>query len=158
MIRCLSAILLLSLGLSSFAQQKDTVDWLSFEQLSDSLAIKPKKVMLFFHTDWCAYCRKMERDVFTHPDIVNELNQHYYAVKFDAESVDTVYFDGQILINEAKKKRTGQYHDIAKLLANRNGQFTFPTTLILKPDFTVQQRFFQYLDRKKLLKVLITNI
>ncbi|NGM66126.1 thioredoxin family protein [Sphingobacterium sp. SGR-19] len=157
MIRHIAIITLCLLGSFSFAQQRDTVDWLSFEELSDSLAIKPKKVLLFFHTDWCAYCRKMERDVFTDREIVNELNQHYYAVKFDAESADTVYFDGQIITNEVKQKRMGQYHDIAKLLATRNGQFTFPTTLILDSDFTVQQRFFQYLDRKKLLNVLSTG-
>lgn len=155
MIRHITIIILFLSGSLSFAQQ--TVDWLSFEQLSDSLAIKPKKVLLFFHTDWCAYCRKMERDVFTNQEVANELNQHYYVVKFDAESADTVYFDGQTITNEVKQKRTGQYHDIAKLLATRNGQFTFPTTLILDSDFTVQQRFFQYLDRKKLLKALSTG-
>lgn len=154
MTRYIGILFFLLFAMPSSAQQRDTVHWLSFEQLSDSLAVKPQKVLLFFHTDWCTYCRKMERDIFTRPEVVRVLNDSYYAVHFDAESVDTVYFDGQSITNESTRKRRGQYHDMAKLLAARDGQFVFPTILILNPDFTVQQRFFQYLDKKKLLDIL----
>ncbi|PRD51335.1 thioredoxin family protein [Sphingobacterium gobiense] len=154
MIRYIGTIIFFLLNLSAFAQQQNTVNWLSFEQLSDSLATKPKKVLLFFHTDWCAYCRKMQKVIFTDPDVVNELNSNYYAVQFDAETVDTIHFDGQVVVNESSKKRTGQYHNMAKLLAARDGKLSFPTTLILASDFNVEQRFFQYVDRKKLMKAL----
>src|SRR5690606_22808740 len=86
------------------AQERDTINWLSFEQLSDSLQVKPKKVLLFFHTDWCAYCRKMEREVLSDPEVIAELNKSYYAVKFDAESVDTVTFEQQKFTNSVAKK------------------------------------------------------
>lgn len=144
----------LYLSLNSLAQERDTVNWISFEQLSDSLTTNPKKVLLFFHTDWCAYCRKMQNDVFTDEAIVQHLNANYYAVRFDAESTDTVHFDNQILKNDARKKRTGSYHDIAQLLASSKGNFVFPVTLVLEKDFTVKQRYFEYLDRKKLLRAL----
>src|SRR5690606_11360857 len=139
---------------AAFAQEKRAVHWLTFKQLSDSLTVRPKPVLLFFHTDWCAYCRKMLADVFTNPAIAEKLNDDYYAVQFDAESIDTVYFDGQILRNEHGRKQTGKYHDIAKILAARNGDFAFPTTLLLQPDFRVQRRYFEYIGPQKLLKAL----
>lgn len=139
---------------SSFAQKTDTVNWLTFEQLSDSLQVKPKKTLLFFHTDWCVYCRKMMKATFTEAPVIKHLNEHYYVVQFDAESIDPIRFDGQLLTNAAVKKQTGKYHDIAKLLASKKGKLTFPTTIILNSDFTVKQRFFQYLDQKKLMQVL----
>src|SRR5690606_39289262 len=75
----------------------------------------------------------MLADVFTNHAIAEKLKDDYYAVQFDAESIDTVYFDGQILRNEHGRKQTGKYHDIAKILAARNGDFAFPTTLLLQP-------------------------
>ncbi|SMG34641.1 thioredoxin family protein [Sphingobacterium psychroaquaticum] len=147
---------LLTLSMSRLrAQQKAAaVNWITFEQLSDSLAIHPKKVLLFFHTDWCAYCRKMQREVFTDPKIVTQLNTHYYAVRFDAESTDTVSFDGALYTNSAPQKKTGSYHKLAELLAARQGTFSFPTTIILNAHFQVQTRSFEYLDRKKLARVI----
>ncbi|MFD1769516.1 thioredoxin family protein [Sphingobacterium suaedae] len=136
------------------AQDKDQVQWLTWEQLSDSLTVHPKPVLLFFHTDWCAYCRKMQNVVFTDSAVIRKLDADYYALRFDAESVDTVCFDHQILTNAVSKKRTGHYHQITKLLAAREGKFTFPTTIVLRKDFTVRSRHFHYLDRRKLLKAL----
>lgn len=142
-------------SVNATAQERDTVQWLSFEQLSDSLQTSPKKVLLFFHTDWCAYCRKMQNEIFTDKQIVEHINANYYAVRFDAESTDSVLFDNQLLINDSRKKRTGAYHDIAKLLASRNNTMAFPVTLILEKDFSVKQRYFEYLDRKKIWRALL---
>ncbi|WP_437921034.1 thioredoxin family protein [Sphingobacterium sp. LRF_L2] len=146
--------ILLYLAFHAEAQKKESIQWLSFEQLSDSLASKPKDVLLFFHTDWCVYCRKMQQDVFTNSTVIDKINREYYAVHFDAESVDTVSFDGQHLTNTTTVKRRGSYHSLAKILASRNGSLSFPTTLILNADFTVHQRHFQYLSPKTLLKAL----
>lgn len=144
----------LFISIASNAQKKESVNWLTFEQLSDSLRVKPKSVLLFFHTDWCGYCRKMMSEGFTDSEIVKTINEKYYAVSFDAESVDTVRFDGQILTNKSLRKKNGQYHMITELLAHKNGQFVFPTTILLDDSFIIKQRFFQYMDKKKLLKVL----
>lgn len=131
-----------------------SINWLTFEQLADSLAVKPKKVFIFFHTDWCVYCRKMDREVFTKPEVISLLNSNYYAVQFDAESVDTISFDGQILVNTVTRKTTGKYHQMALLLAARPQGLAFPTTLILNQDFIVEQRKFTYLSIKKLIQLL----
>ncbi|SJN34067.1 thioredoxin family protein [Sphingobacterium sp. JB170] len=136
------------------AQQKKSVNWITFEQLSDSLQIKPKKVLLFFHTEWCAYCRKMQNEVFTNPQVINDINERYYAVSFDAESTDSIYFEGHLLKNASNKKRVGHNHDIATLLARKDAKFIFPTTIILHADFSVQKRYFTYLGPKAISQIL----
>lgn len=142
------------LGSFGFAQEKQQVNWLTFEQLSDSLNVNPKKVIISFHTDWCAYCRKMHGEIYTKPEVAAVINEHYYAVKFDAESMDTVRFDGQSFVNRKATKRRKGIHDIALLLAGRDGRFTAPTTLILDENFRVISRHFEYMDSKKLLSLL----
>lgn len=128
--------------------------WLTFEQLSDSLDVHPKKVLLFFHTDWCAYCRKMDREVFTHPEIIQKISESYYAVRFDAEHPDPVWFDGQEFKNLETTPRRKGFHQLARLLAGRNGQMTVPVTILLDEDFNMKHRSFEYLGPKRLSQLL----
>ena len=51
-----TTLLLLSIGFWNgiFPQEKERINWLTFEQLSDSLDINPRPVLINFHTEWCA--------------------------------------------------------------------------------------------------------
>ena len=146
--------LLLFSGYHVNAQKEAEVDWLSFEQLDDSLNRHPKKVFIDFYTSWCTYCRRMDKLVFTKPEIIKLLNQDYYAVRMNAESTDTIQFEGQSFLNLQAGKKRGAIHQLAELLAQRDGKFTPPTMVILDPEFKVQQRYFEYLDSGKLLRAL----
>ncbi|MCL8000732.1 thioredoxin family protein, partial [Brucella sp. 21LCYQ03] len=115
---------------------------------------EPKKTLIFFQADWCVYCKKMEREVFTNPAVITRINQYYYAVQLDVETTDSIFFDGQLFTNKSVKKRRGQYHDLAVLLGARNEQLVLPTTLILDKNFFLEQRHFEYLHSKKLLQLL----
>jgi len=96
----------------------------------------------------------MDQVVFTNDDVKKELNENYYAVKFDAETDEKVIFGGQELINDQLKKSRNPIHQIAQLLALRDDQFVAPTLVLLDEEFRVTARYFQYLDSKKMLKVL----
>lgn len=146
--------LFLFMSTFSFAQTKDTVNWKNFDALEASLNNQPKKVLLFFYTSWCTYCHKMENEIFTKDDVVNVLNQSFYAVKMDAESMDSIKFDGQLFVNSEAKRSRNPIHDLAKIFVMQNGAFTPPVTVILDENFQVVQRKFEYLDTKKLLKLL----
>ena len=152
-ISCLAAISFF-LATQSSAQEVESVRWLSFEALEDSLEAKPKKVFIDFYTDWCTYCRKMDKRVFTNPEVVNVLNEEYYAVRFDAESEAVVSFGGQDFRNDQIGKSRNPLHQIAQLLALRQGSFVAPSLVLLDKEFSVTSRYFEYLDSKKLLKAL----
>jgi thioredoxin-related protein len=143
--------LLIGLGvlLSSIVQAQE-VNWLSFEQLDTALASDPKPVMIVFYTDWCTYCKKMEREVFTHNEVIDRINNGFYAVKFDAEYEGEVQFDGGTFI----KAKNESFHSMAMTLATNNGQFTPPAIIFLNKEFEVGQRIFSYQSRKKMLQNL----
>lgn len=140
--------------LSLTAQENIRVNWLSFGQLSDSLSQHPKPTILFFETDWCVYCKKMEKEVFANKELAELINKDFYAVQMDAESTDTIHFDGRIFRNSVSKKRRGSYHELAELLAQQPGGFSAPVLLVLDENFITRGRYFEYLDSRRLLQIL----
>lgn len=153
---CLLTILFL-LSTSLSAQETNGIRWISFEELEDSIALNPKNVFIDFYADWCTYCRKMDKAVFTKPAVATLLNNQYYAVRFNAESDIPVSFGGQLFINDQIGKSRTPIHQIAQLLALREGTFTAPTLIFLNKTFTVTARHFEYMDSQQLLEALERN-
>ena len=147
--------LLVFINVLQLHAQKNTVNWISFEQLDDSLAVKPKKVWISFYADWCSYCKKMDKTAYKDPKIISVLNSEYYAVKMDAETKDPIVFEGKKFINEELGKKRRATHQIPLLLASRKGRpFSLPAMLILDENFQVIGRYFEYLSPKKMRQVL----
>lgn len=140
---------------SVFSQTVKTVNWLSFEQLNDSIQVKPKKVFIDFYADWCTPCIKMQKEVFTDSLIVEILNKDYYAVKMNVETKDTIYFGEHVFINERIKRRN-PVHQIPLLMARqKNKPFSLPALVFLDERFKATARYFQYLNVKQLTKILL---
>ena len=53
--------------------------------------------VVFLHTDWCQYCKAMQRTTFRNKTVEALLNENFYFVSFDAESKDEVRFAGKTL-------------------------------------------------------------
>lgn len=137
------------------AQEVKSVSWITFEQLEDSLQAKPKKVFISFHAEWCVYCKKMEKTAFRDQKIIDLLNKEYYAIAMDAESKDTIVFDGITYTNQNIGKTRRPTHQIPLLLALRkNKPFSLPVNLILDKSFKIRKRYYEYLSPKKLLQIL----
>lgn len=148
--------LLLNLTVPQLATAQETsINWLTFEQLEDSLAIQPKKVFISFYADWCVYCKKMDVAAFKNKEVVSKLNKHYYAVKMNAQTQDTIVFEGTTLTNRFIGKSRNPIHDMALLLASREEQpFSLPAMVVLNEKFQIKARYFNYLSPKALQEVL----
>ena len=135
--------------------QKQQVNWLTFEQLEDSLAVKPKKVFIDFYADWCAYCKKMDKVAFRDPAVLALLKTDYYAVKMNAESRDTIVFGGESFSNQEVGKKRKPTHEIPLLLASReNYPFSLPAMVILNEEFEITARYFEYMSPEQMVEAL----
>ena len=137
------------------AQSASEIEWKSWSELEQAIKEEPKPVFIFLHAKWCAYCKKIERKIFTKPEVIKKLNNHYYAVEMDVERTDTITFERvQFTNKQAGIKRNG-VHEIPLLLASRKGfPFSLPATVVLNKDFTLKERFFEYYTSKQLLNIL----
>lgn len=133
--------------LSNYSQER--IIWTSFQQLDSLLSIAPKETIIFIHTDWCSYCRKMEKEIFSKKEIYERLNKDFYLVELDAESVAEITFDQQIWRPKTPKKITGQYHPLALLLLT-NQKMVFPSILRYDQTFRLKNIKQKYLSPKEL--------
>lgn len=62
------------------------VDWQSNYDDAMAKAKKEKKlVMVDVYTDWCGWCKKLDKDVYSKPEIQAKLQKNFIAVKINPE-------------------------------------------------------------------------
>lgn len=143
-------MLVFFLGFVCLAQPKET----TFEQLQGLIKENPKPVVVFLHTDWCSYCALMERKTFNDSDVVNELNEDFYFVSFNAESTEDVVFKNHLFQYKKRGLKSGE-HELATALGERGA---FPAIVILNSKLEIVYQHFSYLKPKQLLAILkLTN-
>ena len=79
-----SLVLLLVL-LSLNLQAQDQIQWMKFEEAIAANAKNPKMILVDVYTDWCGWCKKMDKDTFTDPKVIAHFQKNFYAVKLNAE-------------------------------------------------------------------------
>lgn len=118
-------VLLISYTSVSFSQES-AVKWYTIEEAEKLTSKEPRPLFIDTYTDWCSWCKKMDKDTFTHSVISDLLNTKFYPVKFDAEGEESVNFLGRTFINDGK---AGKAHQLAVALLN--GNLAYPTVVFL---------------------------
>lgn len=140
-------LILCSLSLSA----QNSIEWKTWEEVNTLNESNPKKVIVDIYTEWCGWCKKMDKSTFHDPVVVKYVNENYYAVKFDAEYKDDILFKDQIFefVNQGKRG----YHSLASNLTN--GVLKYPTIVILDEEQTVIQAIKGF-QNPKTFELIIT--
>lgn len=128
------------------------VNWYTWEDAVAANAVHKKKIYVDIYTDWCGPCKYMDKTTFRDPQVVNYLNEHFYAVKFDAESKTPVTHNGITHEYRLFKNSTKGYHQFAAMLMD--GQMSYPTSVFLSKDLSIEQRIGGLLQPAEMHKVL----
>ncbi|MBX2840262.1 MAG: DUF255 domain-containing protein [Flammeovirgaceae bacterium] len=151
---CFYIIFLITIACPGFGQSAEIL-WLDFPQLEDSMRRNPKKVIIKIETDWCKYCKLMDKTTFNDPKIVQILNENYYLIKLDAESKSDIKFLGRNYKFKASGKDVG-IHELAEILGRTGGNLEYPTISFLNEKFQPIFNKDGYLNKKDFLKLIIT--
>ncbi len=139
----IGVILIFSLiSLSSFAQKK--INWMTWEQMIEEQKTEKRKVIIDLYTDWCGWCKRMDMTTFANPVIVDYINKHYYAVKFNAERKEDVKYDGRVY-KYVRSGRSG-YNEFAAALTQNN--LSYPTYVFLTENIQLLQVIPGYQNAK----------
>lgn len=143
-------LLLVLLFIPALSAQKK-IKWISWEEAVEKSANEKRKVIVDVYTEWCGWCKKMDKETFRSEFIVDFVNNNFYAVKFDAEYKEDIVFKGQTY-QYVKKIRKG-YHELAKEMTK--GKLSFPTVVFLDENFDVLQPIPGYQDAER-FEMIIT--
>lgn len=122
---------------TTFMVSAQEINWITLEKAVELQQKSPKKIMMDMYTAWCGPCKMLDRNTFSNPDVIDYVNKHYYAVKFNAEGNDVVAFKGKTFTNPkynpARAKSRNSAHQLASFFQIRS----YPTILFLdeKADF-----------------------
>lgn len=153
--------IVIALLLISTTINAQEINWLSFEEAVEAQKNNPKKIIIDAYTDWCGWCKKMDKETFRNKDVVNYINKYFYAVKFDAEGNEEISFKGNDFTNPnydpSKRRGRNSSHQLSQHLNIRS----FPTIVYLDEKANLLSPIPGYKTPQELeffLKTFKTNI
>ncbi len=120
-------IIIVVLVIANTTLNAQKVKWYTFEEAVELNKKEPRNILIDVYTDWCGWCKVMDEQTFSQPHIAKILNEQYYAVKFDAETKDTINFQGKAFVNTMQGKRPP--HELAAALLQ--GKLSYPNIVFL---------------------------
>lgn len=104
------------------------IDWQGYAQGMELAKSRNKPVFLYFHADWCTYCRKFQGTTFKDKAVLAYLSENFISIEVD----------------------TDKYQDLAGQWQVRG----LPTLWFLKPDNSRITSLPGYVGAKEFLQIL----
>ena len=130
------------------AAPKNKIQWLTIEQAYARNQTEPRKFMIDVYTDWCGWCKVMDKNTFTNQKVIDYVNQKYYAVKFDAEQTADVTLGTKSYQYQPQSKA----HGLAINLLN--GQMSYPNIVFLDEKMGMIQPVAGYQEPQAFHKII----
>lgn len=131
----------LCLAVAPIAQAADPpIAWRGWDAGLQEAKRLNRPVLVDVYTQWCGWCKRMDRDVYSRREVREYLGSNFVTVKIDAESSDPARYDGR-----------------SYTLRSLAGFFRvtgYPTTLFLKANGEHLVNVPGYVEADKFLLVL----
>jgi thioredoxin-related protein len=114
---------------------KKEINWLSITEAYKMNQQEPRKIFVDVYTNWCGWCKKMDKETFSNPEVVEIVNEKFYAVKLNAENTEPIIMAGDTTT--------------AQMIARSMGVTGYPTIVYIKEDFKTIQPVSGYQNASK---------
>ncbi|NQY07292.1 MAG: thioredoxin fold domain-containing protein [Flavobacteriaceae bacterium] len=133
-------LMVLLIGLTAFKSEtnkpvESKINWVTMNEALKAQEKNPKKILIDFYTDWCGWCKRLDKDVYEKADMIKYINKNFYAVKFDAEGTEKVTYKGREFTNPGYREgaRRNSTHQLAQYFRVSG----YPNTVFLDDDGAV---------------------
>lgn len=133
-------MLLLLLMLPAVPGHAAGVAWRGWNEGLSAAAKSSRPMIVDVYTDWCGWCKRMDRDTYARADVSDYLNRHFVMVRLNAESNERLRYEGRELS--------------ARALAGGFQVTGYPTTIFLHPNGEHMVSVPGYLAPDKFMKLV----
>lgn len=124
------------------------INWVSLSEAEKLMAKKKKKVFVDVYTDWCGWCKRLDATTYKDENVIKYLNENFYAIKLNAETRDTIVFQGVKYTYDPSRRVNGV---APKFLTPQPG---YPTLTYLDDKMNVVRISPGYVDANAFLNQL----
>lgn len=138
-------------------KQNSGINWVDFNTGLKMQSQSPRKMLIYVHTSWCSYCKKMENGTFSDPSLVAYINEKYIPVMLDAESKEVFKlkeYEFKYIANSGRG-----YNELAAALLD--GKMGYPSTVFMTENMeriTVYPGYQDASAYKSVLKFIAEDI
>ncbi|MFA6469699.1 MAG: DUF255 domain-containing protein [Bacteroidota bacterium] len=133
-------LVLLVLSMSSAALAKD-LQWKKFNDGLAEAKRSGKKVLVDVYTDWCKWCKEMDKKTYPDKTVSTYLQKHYVIIKLNAEGKEPIKYQGQSMSPQEFAQGMGVDGYPATLFLQSDGK---PITLL--PGYSTPDQFIHVLS------------
>ncbi len=119
----------------------DEINWILYDTGLVAAGYEYKHVIANSTTSWCGWCKKMDKETFSRPDVIKLVSDNFVAVKVDGDSKKELNIDGFKITEKNLTKR--EY-----------GVTGYPSFCFLKSDGTKLGCLPGYKDTKTMVELL----
>jgi len=109
-----------SLLVADEKNKKDGIAWLEFEKAVATAKKERRLLVVDFYTDWCGWCKVMDRDTYANAEVVKYAKTRLVMAKVNAESGALTRY----------KDRSLTYQQLALAFGVRG----YPATVFISPE------------------------
>ncbi|TMQ71316.1 MAG: DUF255 domain-containing protein [Candidatus Eisenbacteria bacterium] len=118
----------------------ESMSWAGWDTGLQQAKQLQRPILVDVSTQWCGWCKRMHRDVYSREDVRGYLSQKFVTVKLDAEASDQARYEGRSFTS--------------RTLASYFRVTSYPTTLFLKSDGEHLVSVPGYIEPEKFLLLL----